>query len=77
MKISAILDHKSQCIETIDILNTLKAAAELMARHRIGAVVVTEDDAPGGLLSDHHIVEVLAQEGKLVEEMRVRQVVGR
>jgi CBS domain-containing protein len=77
MKISTILEHKQPGVVTINILSTLKAAAELMARHRIAALVVTEDGAPVGLLSEHHIVEVFAHEGKLAEEMRIRQVVDR
>jgi CBS domain-containing protein len=77
MKISAILEHKQPGVVTIDILSTLKAAAELMTRHRIAALVVTEDGAPVGLLSERHIVEVFAHQGKLAEEMRIRQVIGR
>jgi CBS domain-containing protein len=75
MKISAILERKQAGVVTINIFSTLKAAAELMARHRIAALVVTEDEVPVGLLSERHIVEVFAHEGKLAEEMRVRQVI--
>jgi CBS domain-containing protein len=75
MKISAILERKQPGVVTINILSTMKAAAELMARHRIAALVVTEDGAPVGLLSERHIVEAFAHEGKLAEEMRIRQVI--
>src|SRR3984957_19245069 len=77
MKISTILERKQSGVITINIFSTLKAAAELMARHRIAALVVTEDGAPVGLLSERHIVEVFAHEGKLAEEMRIRQVIDR
>lgn len=77
MKISNILDRKQPGVITINIFSTLKAAAELMIRHRIAALVVTEDGAPVGLLSERHIVEVFAHEGKLAEEMRIRQVIDR
>jgi CBS domain-containing protein len=77
MKISTILERKQPGVVTIDMLSTLRAAAELMARHRIAALVVTEDGAPVGLISERHIVEVFAHEGKLAEEMRIRQVIGR
>ena len=77
MKINAILNRKESGVVTINILSTLKAAAELMSRHRIAALVVTENGIPVGLLSERHIVEVFAHEGKLAEEMRIRQVVER
>ena len=77
MKISAILERKHPGVVTIDILSTLQAAAELMARHRIAALVVTENGTAVGLLSERHIVEVFAHEGKLAEEMRIRQVIDR
>lgn len=77
MKISTILERKRPGVITIDALSTVKAAAELMARHRIAALVVTENGAPAGLLSERHIVEVFAHEGKLAEEMRIRQILDR
>ena len=77
MKIRAILQRKRQGVVTVNIVSTLKAAAELMTRHRIAALVVTENGAPAGLLSERHIVEVFAREGKLAEEMRIRQIIDR
>jgi CBS domain-containing protein len=77
MKISAILDDKQPEVVTIDIFSTLKAAAELMSKRHIAALVVTENGVPVGLLSERHIVEVFAHQGKFAEEMRVRQVVDR
>jgi CBS domain-containing protein len=77
MNISAILQCKQSGVVTIDILSTLKAGAELMARHRIAALVVTENGVPVGLLSERHVVEVFAHEGKLADGMRIRQVIDR
>jgi CBS domain-containing protein len=77
MKISTILERKQPGVITIDVLSTLKAAAELMSRHRIAALVVMENSAPVGLISERHIVEVFAHEGKLAEEMRIRQMIDR
>jgi CBS domain-containing protein len=77
MKVNAILERKQPGIVTVDILSTLKAAAELMTRHRIAGLVVTENGTPVGHLSERHIVEVFAHEGKLAEEMRIRQVIDR
>ena len=77
MKIRAILERKLPGVVTVKIVSTLKAAAELMTRHRIAALVVTENGAPVGLLSERHIVEVFAREGKFAEEMRIRQIIDR
>ncbi len=77
MKISTILERKRPGVVTVDILCTVQAAAEFMARHRIAALVVTENGAPVGLLSERHIVEVFAHEGKLAGEMRIRQILDR
>lgn len=77
MKIRSILERKQPGVVTIDILFTLKAAAELMARHHIAALMVIEDGAPAGLLSERHIVEVFARERRFAEEMRVWQVLDR
>ena len=77
MKIRVILERKQPGVVTVTIVSTLKAAAELMTRHRIAALVVTENGAPVGLLSERHIVEVFAREGKFAEEMRIRQIIDR
>ena len=77
MRISTILERKQPGVVTIDILNTLRAGAELMSRHHIAALVVMENDVPVGLLSERDIVEVFAHQGKLAEEMRIRQVIDR
>ena len=77
MKIRTILERKQPGVVTINMLSTLKVAAELMARRCIAALVVTEDGKPVGLLSERHIVEVFAREGKLAEEMRIRQILDR
>lgn len=77
MKINAILERKQPGVVTIDGFATLKAAAELMARHRIAALVVMENGAPTGLISERHIVEEFAHQGKFAQELRVRQVIDR
>ena len=77
MKISAILDDKQPEVITIDIFSTLKTAAELMSKRHIAALVVTENGVPVALLSERHIVEEFAHQGKFAEEMRVRQVIDR
>jgi CBS domain-containing protein len=77
MRIGAILDHKQPEVITIDIFSNLKAAAELMSKRHIAALVVMENGAPAGLISERHIVEAFAIHGKFAEEMRIRQVIDR
>src|SRR5215475_3918956 len=77
MKIDTVLEHKQPGVITIDILRTLKVAAALMARHRLAALVVTENNAPVGLLSECQIVDMFAHEGQFAQELRIRQVICR
>lgn len=64
MSIENILAGKGHDIVTIAPARTLREAADVLHRHRIGAVIVT--DAEGGLLgilSERDIVTALAREG--------------
>lgn len=64
MSIENILAGKGRDIVTIAPARTMREAADVLHRHRIGAVIVT--DADGGLmgiLSERDIVTSLAREG--------------
>lgn len=64
MSIENILAGKSRDIVTIAPARTMREAADVLHRHRIGAVIVT--DSEGGLmgiLSERDIVTALAREG--------------
>lgn len=63
MKILEFLKTKSAEVVTIDIGNTIGAAAEKMAAHRIAALVMTDQDRPVGVVSEHDIVAAVAEEG--------------
>ncbi len=64
MSIEKILAGKGHDIVTIAPARTMREAADVLHRHRIGAVIVT--DTEGGLmgiLSERDIVTALAREG--------------
>lgn len=64
MKVQNILEHKSSSVVTIDIGQTVKAAADAMTQHRIAALVVTQGATPVGLVSERDVVEALAAHGE-------------
>ena len=64
MSIESILAGKGRDIVTIGPAQTMREAADILHRHRIGAVIVTgPDGALMGILSERDIVKALAREG--------------
>ena len=76
MKIANILDSKDNGVVTVDVSFNLQSAAELMMRHRIAALVVTDGDEPVGLVSERDIVNALAHKGPRAGEAPLRDVVN-
>ena len=64
MKVESILEHKGEGAITIDIGQTVKAAADMMFHHRIAALVITRDGAPVGLVSERDVVDALSTHGE-------------
>ena len=75
MKVANILDNKDEGVVTVDISFNLQSAAELMLRHRIAALVVTDGDEPVGLVSERDIVNALAHRGPRAGETPIHDVV--
>jgi CBS domain-containing protein len=75
MNIESILDHKSEGAITIDIGQTVKAAADMMFRHCIAALVVTRDGAPVGIVSERDVVEALSTHGEHGGHRPLRQLI--
>lgn len=71
MNVAGILKDKGHDVVQIDASASLKHAAELLSRHRIGAVVIMKDDAVAGILSERDIVTAVAAEGPAALEERV------
>jgi len=76
MKVANILDRKGEGVVTIDVSLTLQSAADLMKRHHIAALVVTDGEEPVGLVSERDIVNALAQRGPRAGDTEIREVVG-
>jgi CBS domain-containing protein len=78
MTVKAILSRKGNNVITIEPTVTLSAAVNILAEHRIGAVVVAgADKQVAGILSERDIVRALAQRGPGVLEEAVGQVMTR
>lgn len=62
MKVSTILTTKRPGVITIRPFQTLKEAAQLLNRHRIGALIVLDDhEQPVGILSERDIVRIASE----------------
>ena len=81
MKVTEILQDKGATVHTIWPTATLRMATERMSTHRIGALVVVNDQGDVvGLLSERDVVESLARFGAgvatgLVGESMTRNVI--
>lgn len=64
MTVKTILSHKGSEVLTIEPTATLKAAIEMLAAHRIGALVVLgPDQRIIGIVSERDVVRALAEQG--------------
>jgi len=72
MKVSGILKDKGSDVVTIPAEESLKSAAETMARFGIGAVVIMDGGDVAGILSERDIVKAVAAEGAGALDEQVR-----
>lgn len=64
MTVRAILDSKGHDVLTIRPDSSLRDAVQLLAEHRIGAVVVTDSVGQvAGILSERDVVRVIGKDG--------------
>jgi CBS domain-containing protein len=66
MLVRAILQDKGGEVITVTADATVGEAARKLATHRIGALVVVDDDGVGGILSERDIVRGLAERGTAI-----------
>lgn len=72
MTVEHILSEKGRDVVTIEADRTLAEAADCLARHRIGAIVVAgPDGSVRGILSERDIVRAVARQGALALDARV------
>ncbi len=64
MKIHALLNEKSQTVQTIAVNNSVEAAIELMADKRAGALIVTDKDQPVGIFAESDVFHCLLKDKK-------------
>ncbi len=77
MDVSSILEVKGFRVETIRADATVAATAEALARHRIGALIVMDGDAIGGVISERDIVRGLVEHGARLGAVRVAELMTR
>ena len=76
MNLGNILARKGKNVVTIDMSWSLQAAAALMMRHHVAALVVTDCGRPVGLVSERDLVGALADTGSRVARIPLREMVA-
>ena len=75
MNVSAILKAKGRDVETVGPDTTLMQVTSVLAKRRIGAIVVVDDRSKvQGIVSERDIIRVLAQSGAQVLSSPVSSV---
>jgi CBS domain-containing protein len=74
MTIAAILERKGGQVVSVDSATPVREAVELLARHRIGAVVALDGGTVAGILSERDLVYCLAKEGAAALDFPVARV---
>jgi len=75
MDIGNIIGRKNVNVVTIDISWSLQAAAALMIRNHVAALIVTDRGKPVGLISERDLVSALAETGSRVARTPIRDAV--
>lgn len=77
MSITSILNRKGTEVTTIGAEDGLTDAVALLARERIGALVVLDGERIAGILSERDIVRRLAEEGATALDRQVGDLMSR
>ena len=77
MKVAALLAQKGTFVATVQPRQPVRTALATLVEHRIGAVVVTSDDATvEGIVSERDIVRGLDRSGAAVLDMPVASIMS-
>jgi CBS domain-containing protein len=76
MTIAAILEKKGQEVVTVDAGASVRDAIALLAKRRIGALIVLDAGAVAGVISERDVVGCLGREGDAILERPVRVVMS-
>lgn len=75
MDVRAILDHKGTQVAVIEPTATVGAAVAALARHSVGALVVSYDgERVAGVISERDVVRGLARDGAAVLRLEVGEL---
>ncbi len=78
MQVRQILQRKGREVITATPDTSLRDAARLLKEHQIGALVITNGgDAFAGIVSEHDIVEAVADKGAAATAMPVARIMTR
>ncbi|MCS7123045.1 MAG: CBS domain-containing protein [Candidatus Aenigmarchaeota archaeon] len=72
-----VKDIMSKPVISIDIEKTIKDAAILMGKNRIGCLVVTKKNKAVGILTDGDIIKKVVAKGRVPSRVKVGEVMGR
>ena len=74
MKIRNLLDQKGYEVVTVPPSFPLQDAMRLLVEHNIGSVVVAEDKAVQGILTERDILRLAAKDPQAMGDLRVEEV---
>ncbi len=74
--IRSILDAKGRDVWTISPESTVYDALALMKEHDVGALVVTSENAPVGMISERDYARKLVLHGRTSRQTEVREVMS-
>lgn len=77
MAVAHILKQKGNAVVTASPGHTLNDIVELLAKHRIGAVVLLESDKIAGIISERDVVRALAEHGAAALSRKTADVMTR
>ena len=78
MQVSDILESKGNRVISIAGSEPVSAAADILSRERIGALLIKQgDEEPAGIISERDIVRGLAERGPAVLELPASQFMSR
>ena len=76
MTIAAILETKGNEVVTVDCGTSVRAAIELLAERRIGALPVMKDGMVAGIMSERDIIYCLRSDGAAMLDWPVERIMS-
>lgn len=74
MGITTVLNDKGRAVAGVSPDSSIGEIVEVLVTHRIGAVLVIEDDLPVGIVSERDIIRCLSIHAGAVMALRAREV---